>query len=60
MICELNIEIEMNSGILLCDATLVDGGISSTPCPIIIEIDGGDAFTTTYPPVNGLILGGTA
>ena len=41
-------------------ATIVNSGISNSICPIIINIDGGNANTISYPPVNGLLLGGTA
>lgn len=41
-------------------ATIINSGISNSICPIIINIDGGNANTISYPPVNGLLLGGTA
>jgi hypothetical protein len=41
-------------------ATIINSGISDSICPIIINIDGGNANTISYPPVNGLLLGGTA
>ena len=50
----------INDGIINSFATIVDSGISDSFCPIIISIDGGDASTITYPPVNGLLNGGTA
>jgi len=41
-------------------ATIINSGINSEPCPLILCIDGGDAFTTVYPAVNGLLNGGSA
>lgn len=41
-------------------AVILNSGINSEPCPIIICIDGGLASTTVYPPVNGLLNGGSA
>lgn len=41
-------------------AVILNSGINSEPCPIILCVDGGDAFTIVYPPVNGLLNGGSA
>lgn len=41
-------------------ASLINSGINAAPCPIIICIDGGSAFTTSYPGINGLLNGGSA
>ena len=34
--------------------------LNNIPCPLILCIDGGNASTLSYPPVNGLIMGGGA
>jgi len=41
-------------------ALIINSGIHNEACPLIICIDGGDASTTVYPVVNGLLNGGTA
>jgi hypothetical protein len=45
---------------LTASTILTNSGINSAPCPIIFCIDGGNAFTTAYPPINGLLNGGSA
>lgn len=38
---------------------VVNSGINESLCPLILCIDGGQAGTTSFPPVNGLLNGGT-
>ena len=38
----------------------VSFGNRTTVCPIIDCVDGGNAFTTAYPPINGFLKGGSA
>lgn len=45
---------------IVTTASILNSGINSEPCPLILCIDGGDAFTTVYPPINGLLNGGSA
>lgn len=45
---------------LTATVELNNSGVNSEPCPIILCIDGGSAFTTVYPPINGLLNGGSA
>lgn len=65
---ELNIEIQFNEILIEChinkskicvDVELENSGISNSVCPIITEIDGGNAFSS-YPNINGLLNGGSA
>lgn len=41
-------------------ATIINSGINSGVCPIILCIDGGAADTASYPAVNGLLNGGSS
>ena len=41
-------------------ANIIAGGVNGSPCPIITNIDGGNASTVSYPSINGLLNGGTA
>ena len=41
-------------------AQIVNSGVSGVACPVITNIDGGNAFTVSYPSINGLLNGGTA
>ena len=44
----------------IASAGLVNSGVNAAACPILYCIDGGNAYTTTWPIVNGLLNGGTA
>lgn len=46
--------------VLIASTVLINSGVNAAPCPIIFCIDGGNAFTTAYPPINGLLNGGSA
>jgi len=35
-------------------------GNRSSDCPIIDCVDGGNAYTASYPPINGFLKGGSA
>jgi len=48
------------TNIVTSKAIVINSGISSAPCPIIFCIDGGNASTLAYPPINGLLNGGSA
>jgi hypothetical protein len=45
---------------LIANVVLTNSGVNSAPCPIIFCIDGGSASTLSYPPINGLLNGGSA
>ena len=45
---------------LTATTVLTNSGVSASICPIIFCIDGGNAYTLSYPPINGLLNGGTA
>jgi hypothetical protein len=46
--------------VIASKATLIGGGVGTAPCPLILCIDGGVASTPSYPPINGLLNGGSA
>lgn len=45
---------------LTASTILTNSGVNAAPCPIIFCIDGGSAFTVSYPSINGLLNGGSA
>jgi len=48
------------SGAVSSVATILNTGVNSVACPIILSIDGGSASTASYPAVNGLLNGGSS
>lgn len=59
MDCKINAT-AIIKGNIVTTAAILNSGIQVAPCPIILCIDGGDAATSVYGPVNGLLNGGTA
>jgi len=41
-------------------AAIISSGVNAAPCPLILCVDGGAASTTSYPPINGLLNGGSS
>ena len=56
---QIELDMEISTGTLDLCVDFVDFGQRSTLCPIITCIDGGAPSTSSYPPINGFLDGGT-